>query len=393
MERGVSAMKKILLIIMSFFVLNLNVLAEEDFSPNGKSAILVDNLSGKVLYEKNADEKLAPASMTKLASMLMVMEAIDNGNLKFEDKVTISEEAANMGGSQVFLQAGEVYTVYDLLKSVAIASGNDAVVALAEKIGGSQSGFIDMLNKRLKEIGATNTNFVNAHGLDAEGHYSTARDMSIIARELLKHPKILEFTSIYEEYLEKNDGSRIWLVNTNKLVRFYDGVDGLKTGFTKTAGYCLTATASKNNFRLISVVMGEDTSENRSSDTVKMLNYGFNTFKINIIKTKGESLGKVRVEKGKQDKANIVLLNDATEILKNTDPVTEYSFNLKVNKIKAPVKVGDIVGTAEIIDSEGNIVDEVDVTVEKDIKKANILDYMLRNLKTIGFGKSILKQN
>lgn len=386
-------MKKILLIIMSFFVLNLNVLAEEDFSPNGKSAILVDNLSGKVLYEKNADEKLAPASMTKLASMLMVMEAIDNGNLKFEDKVTISEEAANMGGSQVFLQAGEVYTVYDLLKSVAIASGNDAVVALAEKIGGSQSGFIDMLNKRLKEIGATNTNFVNAHGLDAEGHYSTARDMSIIARELLKHPKILEFTSIYEEYLEKNDGSRIWLVNTNKLVRFYDGVDGLKTGFTKTAGYCLTATASKNNFRLISVVMGEDTSENRSSDTVKMLNYGFNTFKINIIKTKGESLGKVRVEKGKQDNANIVLLNDATEILKNTDPVTEYSFNLKVNKIKAPVKVGDIVGTAEIIDSEGNIVDEVDVTVEKDIKKANILDYMLRNLKTIGFGKSILKQN
>lgn len=141
--------------------------------------------------------------MTKLASMLMVMEAIDDGNLKFEDKVTISEEAANMGGSQVFLQAGEVYTVYDLLKSVAIASGNDAVVALAEKIGGSQSGFIDMLNKRLKEIGATNTNFVNAHGLDAEGHYSTARDMSIIARELLKHPKILEFTSIYEEYLEK----------------------------------------------------------------------------------------------------------------------------------------------------------------------------------------------
>lgn len=386
-------MKKILLIIMSFFVLNLNVLAEEDFASNGKSAILVDNLSGKVLYEKNADEKLAPASMTKLASMLMVMEAIDNGNLKFEDKVTISEEAANMGGSQVFLQTGEVYTVYDLLKSVAIASGNDAVVALAEKIGGSQSGFIDMLNKRLKEIGATNTNFVNAHGLDAEGHYSTARDMSIIARELLKHPKILEFTSIYEEYLEKNDGSRIWLVNTNKLVRFYDGVDGLKTGFTKTAGYCLTATASKNNFRLISVVMGEDTSENRSSDTVKMLNYGFNTFKINIIKTKGESLGKVRVEKGKQDNANIVLLNDATEILKNTDPVTEYSFNLKVNKIKAPVKVGDIVGTAEIIDSEGNIVDEVDVTVEKDIKKANILDYMLRNLKTIGFGKSILKQN
>ena len=386
-------MKKILLIIMSFFVLNLSVLAEEDFAPSAKSAILVDNLSGKILYEKNADEKLAPASMTKLASMLIVMEAIDNGNLKLEDKVTISDEAANMGGSQVFLQAGEVYTVHDLLKSVAIASGNDAVVALAEKVGGSVSGFVDMINKRLKELGATNTNFVNPHGLDAEGHYSTARDMSIIARELLRHEKILEYTSIYEEYLEKNDGSRIWLVNTNRLVRFYDGVDGLKTGFTKTAGYCLTATAKKNNFRLISVVMGEDTTENRSSDTVKMLNYGFNTFKINIIKKKGESLGKVRVEKGKQDFANIVLLNDATEILKNTDPVSEYKFNLKVDKIKAPLKIGDIVGSAEIIDNDGNIVDEVDVTIDKEIKKANILDYMLKNLRTIGAGKSLLKQN
>lgn len=385
-------MKKVLLIIMSFLCFNLNVLAEEDFAPTAKSAILVDNLSGKVLYEKNADEKLAPASMTKLASMLIVMEAIDNGNLKFEDKVTISEEAANMGGSQVFLQAGEVYTVQDLLKSVAIASGNDAVVALAEKVGGSVGGFVDMINKRLKELGATNTNFVNPHGLDAEGHYSTAKDMSIIARELLKHEKILEFTSIYEEYLEKNDGSRIWLVNTNRLVRFYDGVDGLKTGFTTTAGYCLTATAKKDNFRLISVVMGEDTTENRSSDTVKLLNYGFNTFKINIIKTKGTILGKVRIEQGKEESVNITLLSDATELLKNTDPISEYKFNVKVKTIKAPAKNGDIVGTAEIIDQDGNIVDEVDVTVEKEIKKANILDYLLKNLKTIGSGKSVLKQ-
>lgn len=249
-----------------------------------------------------------------------------------------------------------------------------------------------MINKRLKELGATNTNFVNPHGLDAEGHYSTAKDMSIIARELLKHEKILEFTSIYEEYLEKNDGSRIWLVNTNRLVRFYDGVDGLKTGFTTTAGYCLTATAKKDNFRLISVVMGEDTTENRSSDTVKLLNYGFNTFKINIIKTKGTILGKVRIEQGKEESVNITLLSDATELLKNTDPISEYKFNVKVKTIKAPAKNGDIVGTAEIIDQDGNIVDEVDVTVEKEIKKANILDYLLKNLKTIGAGKSVLKQ-
>ena len=211
-------MKKLLLVIVAFCFMIINVYAAEDYATGAKSAILIDSASGKVLFEKNADEKLAPASMTKLGSMLMIMEAIDNGNLKLDDKVTISEEAANMGGSQVFLEAGEVYTVHDLLKGVAIASGNDAVVALAEKVAGSQSEFVEMMNKRFKEIGAKNTNFVNAHGLDADGHYSTARDMSIIAQELLKHEKILEYTSIYEEYLEKNDGTKTWLVNTNKVV-------------------------------------------------------------------------------------------------------------------------------------------------------------------------------
>ena len=385
-------MKKCLLIIMAFCLFVGNVKAEEDYAPGAKSAILVDSATGKVLFEKNADEALAPASMTKLGSMLIIMEAIDNDSLSLAHEVTISEEAANMGGSQVFLEAGEVYKVHDLLKGVAIASGNDAVVALAEKVAGSQNEFVAMMNERFKEIGAKNTNFVNAHGLDAEGHYSTARDMSIIARELLKHEKILEYTSIYEEYLEKNDGTKTWLVNTNKLVRFYDGVDGLKTGYTTTAGYCLTATASKDNFRLISVVMGEETSEARSSDTVKMLNYGFNTYKINVIKKNDEVLGKVRVDGGKQDYAEIVLLKDATELLKNTEEVSDYQFKLKVNNIKAPVKPGDIVGSALIIDSDGNIIDEVDVTVKNVIKKASILDYLLKNIKILGAGKTILQQ-
>ena len=385
-------MKKCLLIIMAFCLFVGNVKAEEDYAPGAKSAILIDSATGKVLYEKNADEMLAPASMTKLGSMLIIMEAIDNGSLSLDDEVTISEEAANMGGSQVFLEAGEVYKVHDLLKGVAIASGNDAVVALAEKVAGSQNEFVTMMNERFKEIGAKNTNFVNAHGLDAEGHYSTARDMSIIARELLKHEKILEYTSIYEEYLEKNDGTKTWLVNTNKLVRFYEGVDGLKTGYTTTAGYCLTTTASKDNFRLISVVMGEETSEARSSDTVKMLNYGFNTYKINVIKKNDEVLGKVRVDGGKQDYAEIVLLKDATELLKNTEEVSDYQFKLKVNNIKAPVKPGDIVGSALIIDSDGNIIDEVDVTVKNAIKKASILDYLLKNIKILGAGKTILQQ-
>ena len=382
----------ILLCISLFLHQGMVVKAEEDLTPTAKSAILIDYATGEVLYEKNADERLAPASMTKIGSMLLIMEAIDSGKLSVDDEVTISEEAASMGGSQIFLEAGEVYTVHDLLKGVAIASGNDAVVALAEKLAGSQGAFVDMMNKRFKELGANNTNFVNAHGLDSEGHYSTARDMAIIARELLNHEKILEYTSIYEEYLEKNDGTKTWLVNTNKLVRFYDGVDGLKTGFTESAGYCLTATAKKDDFRLISVVMGEDSTENRSSDTVKLLNYGFNTYKINTIKTKDEVLGKVRVERGKENFAEIVLLEDATELLKNTEDVSNYEFNLKVDTIKAPVKPGDIVGSAEIIDNDGNIIDEVDVTVKKEIKKASLLDYMLRNIQMFARGKDVLKQ-
>lgn len=382
----------ILLCISLFLHQGMVVKAEEDLTPTAKSAILIDYATGEVLYEKNADERLAPASMTKIGSMLLIMEAIDSGKLSVDDEVTISEEAASMGGSQIFLEAGEVYTVHDLLKGVAIASGNDAVVALAEKVAGSQGAFVNMMNERFKELGANNTNFVNAHGLDSEGHYSTARDMATIARELLIHEKILEYTSIYEEYLEKNDGTKTWLVNTNKLVRFYGGVDGLKTGFTESAGYCLTATAKKDDFRLISVVMGEDSTENRSSDTVKLLNYGFNTYKINTIKTKDEVLGKVRVERGKENFAEIVLLEDATELLKNTEDVSNYEFNLKVDTIKAPVKPGDIVGSAEIIDNDGNIIDEVDVTVKKEIKKAGLLDYMLRNIQMFARGKDILKQ-
>lgn len=384
-------MKKILLIIGVYFCF-WGLASAEELALNAKSAILVDYLSGEVLYEKEADTRLAPASMTKLGSMLLIMEALDDGSLTLEDKVTISADASKMGGSQLFLQEGEVYTVHELLKGISIASGNDAVYAMAEKLGGTHDNFVKMINERLQELGCTNTNFVNVHGLDTEGHYSTARDMAKIARELLKHEKILEYTSIYEEYLEKNDGSRIWLVNTNKLVRFYDGLDGLKTGYTKEAGYCLTATAKKDNFRLISVVMGEDTSENRSSDTVRMLNYAFNTYKINIIKKEGEILGKVKVEGGKKMETNVILKNDALELLKNTDKINEYKFNLKLKSIEAPVKKGEVVGLAEIVDNEGNIVDEVEVTVEETQEKANLLDYILRNMAVFSHGKYLLKQ-
>lgn len=375
-------MKKIVFILISLFsfIFIKNVSAVE-MEISAKSAILVDFNTGKVLYSKNENEPLAMASMTKVMSMLLIMEKIDDGSLKYDDIVEISTESSSMGGSQIFLNPGDKYKVVDLLKGVAMASANDAVVALAEKTYGSKEHFIEAMNKKAESLGLKNTHFVNVHGLDEEGHYSSAYDMSVMARELLKHEKILDFTRVYEEYLTKPDGSQIWLVNTNKLVRFYDGVDGLKTGFTQKAGYCLTATGKKNNLRLISVVMGEESIEKRSSDTVKLLNYGFNTFKVNLIKNKSEILGKVNVQKGKKENVDVVLVNDLIELLNASDKPSNYKFKILVDKITAPVKKGDVIGKVKVLNDNGVLISEVDITVNENVLKANLWDLFKRNLK------------
>ncbi|MDD7150063.1 MAG: D-alanyl-D-alanine carboxypeptidase [Mycoplasma sp.] len=375
-------MKKIVFILISLFsfIFIKNVSAVE-MDISAKSAILVDFNTGKVLYSKNENEPLAMASMTKVMSMLLIMEKIDDGSLKYDDIVEISTESSSMGGSQIFLNPGDKYKVIDLLKGVAMASANDAVVALAEKTYGSKEHFIEAMNKKAESLGLKNTHFVNVHGLDEEGHYSSAYDMSVMARELLKHEKILDFTRVYEEYLTKPDGSQIWLVNTNKLVRFYDGVDGLKTGFTQNAGYCLTATGKKNNLRLISVVMGEESIEKRSSDTVKLLNYGFNTFKVNLIKNKSEILGKVNVQKGKKENVDVVLVNDLIELLNASDKPSNYKFKILVDKITAPVKKGDVIGKVKVLNDNGILISQVDITVNENVLKANLWDLFKRNLK------------
>lgn len=375
-------MKKIVFILISLFsfIFIKNVSAVE-MEISAKSAILVDFNTGKVLYSKNENEPLAMASMTKVMSMLLIMEKIDDGSLKYDDIVEISTESSSMGGSQIFLNPGDKYKVIDLLKGVAMASANDAVVALAEKTYGSKEHFIEAMNKKAESLGLKNTHFVNVHGLDEEGHYSSAYDMSVMARELLKHEKILDFTRVYEEYITKPDGSQIWLVNTNKLVRFYDGVDGLKTGFTQKAGYCLTATGKKNNLRLISVVMGEESIEKRSSDTVKLLNYGFNTFKVNLIKNKSEILGKVNVQKGKKENVDVVLVNDLIELLNASDKPSNYKFKILVDKITAPVKKGDVIGKVKVLNDNGVLISQVDITVNENVLKANLWDLFKRNLK------------
>ena len=387
-------MKKLFCFIFFFFFLSVPVWAEEkttDLVSHSKSAVLIDSDSGTILYKKNENERLAPASMTKIMSMLLIMEAIDYGNLKWDDEVLISENAASMGGSQVYVQAGETYKVEELLKGIAIASGNDAVVAMAEKISGTTAEFVNLMNKRAAELGAKNTHFVNPHGLDAENHYSTAYDMALIAQELLKHPKILTYTSIYEDYLQKKDGSSIWLVNPNKLVRFYDGVDGLKTGFTTTAGYCLTATAKKENMRLISVVMGANTSEERTSDTTSLLNYGFNTYQNHTILTAKDILGKKRSENSPEEEAQITLTKDYHQLIKQTAKIPNYSFVVEVEKLVAPLKVGDIVGKAKVIDENGVVVDTLDVTVNKDYPKSSWWEQFLKNFKHLTSGQILIK--
>ncbi len=386
-------MKKII-VVFSFFFLCIGRVLAIDVTEYSESAILMELSTGKILYEKEADLERAPASMTKIMSLLLIMEAIDNGNLGLDDKVLISANASGMGGSQVYLNTGEEYKVRELIKSIAIASANDAVVAMAEKVGGTTEGFVEMMNNKCASIGCTHTHFINPHGLDAEGHYSSAKDMAIIAKELIsKYPDVLNYTSIYEDYLQRPDGSNTWLVNTNKLVRFYNDVDGLKTGFTETAGYCLTATAKKNNMRLISVVMGVDSTNNRTSDTVKLLNYGFNSYKLSTIFEKDKVVDEVRVEKGKKESVKIILMNDATELLNINDKAKNYTINVKLDKLVAPLKKGDKVGVAEVIDNEGNIVTNIDITVKEDVGKANLWDYFKRNLSVSLMGKKIFKKN
>lgn len=382
-------MKKILLIFIAFIFFISNVHAE-NITKYSQSAVLMEKSTGKILYELDSTKENPPASMTKIMSMILIMDQIKMGKLAFNDKVVISENASSMGGSQVYLNTNETYKVEELLKSVAIASANDAVVALAEKTYGSVEKFVEKMNLKCKEIGCKNTNFVNPHGLDAKGHYSSSYDMALMARYLItNHEDILKFTSIYEDYLHRPDGSQTWLVNTNKLVRFYDNVDGLKTGFTEGAGYCLTATAKRGEMRLISVVMGVDTIDNRTSDTVKLLNYGFNTYKLETIYKKGKVIDKVKVEKGKKDFVEIVLMNDATELLSNEENKKNYMINIELKKLVAPIKKGKVVGEAEIIDNEGNIIDIEQITVKEDVEKANYFDYFKRNIKELFSGKII----
>ena len=384
-------MKKILVFLLLFYLFFpiSDVKADENddlkLAESARSAILVEASTGKVIFEKNADEKLHPASMTKMMSLLLIIEAIEDGVIKWDQVVQVSENASSMGGSQILLETGEKMSVRDLFKGVAIASGNDAVVALAETVAGSEGNFVSMMNKRARELGLTNTNFKNPHGLDDANHYSSSRDMMIIARELVKHEKVLEYTKVYEDYLRENTDRKIWLVNTNRLVRFYDGVDGLKTGYTEDAGYCMTATAKKDGMRIIAVVMGEETSKIRNQEVSEMLDYAFAQYKVvNVLQNK-KALGKYRVENGKEEYVGVRPVGETTILKKKSEKDGNYSYDIKINSLKAPIKIGDNVGTLTIKEDDNNVM-TLKLTVDKVVEKANFGNLFFRNVKDMIIG-------
>jgi len=341
-----------------------------DIVSNVKSAILIERDTGTVLYEKNSNEELPPASMTKIMTMLLIMEAIDEGKLSWNEKVRTSEYAASMGGSQIFLEPGEEMTTKEMLRGIAIGSGNDASVAMAERIAGSEDAFVDMMNAKAKELGLKHTFFKNTTGLPVSGHYSTAADMAIMAKELLKYEGITKFTGMYEAYLRENTDKKFWLVNTNKLVRFYPGVDGLKTGFTAEAKYCLTATAQKDGMRVIAVVFGAPTSKERNAQVTKLLNYAFAQYQTHPMFKRNQTIGLAKVSKGKEKKLEAVTSEPISILTKKGEKIQDVKQKVILQKnLKAPITKGDQVGKIELI-KNGKVILESPLVASKTVKEA-----------------------
>ena len=352
------------------FLIPFNVCA--DFTPSKVPAsyILMDYDTGTVMAEYKADEPLPIASVTKVMTMLICMESIKSGKISFNDTVTASEHACGMGGSQIYLEPGEQMTVSDMLKSVAVSSANDACVALAEYIMGSEQAFVDAMNDRAKALGMKNTHFVNCNGLDTDGHYSSARDVSIMSRELLKYDDIRPFMSIWMDTVR--DG-KFGLTNTNKLIRFYDGAIGVKTGSTTNAKYCLSFAAKRNNLTLIGAVLGAETTSDRFETSKELLNYGFANYKISTAINKNEDLGRVKVKKGIAEYVNAVSEDTYSLLTSKSDSEKPDRRVILPEKVNAPVNKGERIGTVEILKGDKKIA-EVGIIAQESVPRIGTID-------------------
>lgn len=343
-----------------------------DLGITSKSAILIEVNSGKILYEKNSTEELKPASVTKIMTLLLCYEEISAGNMSLDDTITISSHAASMGGSQCFFEAGEEQKVYDIIKCIEISSGNDAAVAMGEHIAGSEAEFVKLMNSKAKELGMNNTNFVNACGLDDPNHYTSAMDIGLMSRELiLKHPEIFDISTIWMDHIIHTTAkgeSRFDLANTNKFLRQYTGANGLKTGFTSEAGYCMSGTATRNDITLIAVIMGADTKETRNSEVGRLLDYGFS--KCNIYNDEQVLTSELTFDLKDGVKKDIIpepiSQHKITVVNDNPDNITKEI--LVAEDLTAPINAGDVIGTVKY-SLNGSTIDEVSILSSENIAK------------------------
>lgn len=376
-------MKKLLICFLIILLSPFNVFAlelEADVTKNAKSAVAMDVSTGQILYNKNANEISSVASLTKMMGLILIFESLENKVISLDEVITVSKNAKEMGGSQIWLEEGEKISINDLIKGITLASANDAMVAMAERISGTEEAFVKKMNNKVKEYGLKNTYFKNCTGLDEVGHYSSAYDMAIIAKNLLKYEDVLNFTSVYEDYIRKGTDNESWIVNTNKLVRFYDGVDGLKTGSTDEAGKCMAVTINKNNFRVIVVTLGYGDTNTRNSETSDLLDYIFNQYEGKILFKKNQVIQRVNVNKGKKDYVELFSKDDIILVNKKSDKNKKYDYRVVLNDMNLPIKKGDVLGRIEILDGK-NIVLKKDLVTDKDIGKLNILELYLRNLR------------
>ena len=381
-------MKKVIcfFICVCFMMQSVVVFAEgnTDLGLNAKSAILMEEATGNILYESNPDERLPIASVTKVMTMLLIMEAVDSGKISLDDMVTVSENAMSYGGSTMFLETGEQLTVNDMLKGIAVASANDGCVAMAEHLAGSESAFVDMMNEKAKELGMENTHFMNTNGLDEDDHYSSARDVAIMSRELMKHETIFNYTSIWMDTLR---GGKFQLANTNKLIRFYDGANGLKTGSTSKALCCLSAAAKRNDMQLIAVVLGAPTSAERFASAKSLLDYGFANYAVNTQITAGDEVQKIAVEKG-VDKEVDVFAGDSCSTLVKKGQEDNITKEIKIDEtITAPIEAGQKIGTMTI-SRDGEVIADIDLNASSAVEKKGIGLIIKDFFATIFFGSN-----
>lgn len=345
-----------------------------------KSAILMEPTTGKIIYEQNAHEKLRPASITKIMTLLLLYEAVEKGKIKWDEDVVVSEHASGFGGSTVFLETGEIQPVSELAKGIAISSGNDAAVAMAEHIAGSEEAFVEMMNTKAKELGMEDTHFENACGLDADGHVTSAYDVAVMSKELItKYPQIYDLTKIWMDKLvhQRKDGEEVSeLVSTNKLLKWYpEYATGLKTGSTSLAKYCLSGTARKNGLDLIAVVLAAPSTKERFSETIKLLEYGFANTKLYKDPIKGKALGNIPVNRGTFDNVDCIGVEDFSCILDNKNEQEVMHEVEMLESIDAPVKAGDKMG--EVIYKSGDeVVGRIDLIAAKDVPKATFKFYI-----------------